>query len=547
MSRRDRLALWLIVGAAALLRLAYGLTPRVVRWDEAGHLLVASHLVGGRGYSELAGTLDVHLPPFLPLVSAALLKLGLAPAWATAAIHIVTGALLCIPIFLLGRAIYGRRTGFIAAGLVAVYPALAAWPYLWSTMTESPFLLFVFSGVWAVYRAVYGQQERRRTLWYAAVGVWFGLSYLVRPEGLTYFAVLGLFMAGWTFSFVLRHRLALPRAVGRLALSVAACLLVISPYVIYLHSATGHWLLSGKVGLILDIAPAYLANDQAAHDRAVSRLDSAGSEIMWLSPDRFEKSLSDAVAADPGGFARDVLANIRRTVHALFAEDLFTPAIVALAALGLFGRGWSPSRWKGEALLVATLVPLASFWAFFVISRFLVGALPVGMLWAAAGLTHLATWAGESLLTAWPKAPRRAPRFAATLTVGAVLVLAVIAAPQQLASGAAAMPWANLAAGEWLAANTAPDTVLMTRNTEVALYAGRPVVAAPNATWDELVEYGRARHASLLLVSLSELNRLRPQYAGLSDPATAPQEVAYVRAFGTGSQAALLYRFVDSP
>ena len=67
-------------------------------------------------------------------------------------------------------------------------------------MTESPFLLFVFSGLWAVYRSLHTEppfDTRRRTLWYAAVGLWFGLAYLVRPEGLTYFAVLGLFMAAW--------------------------------------------------------------------------------------------------------------------------------------------------------------------------------------------------------------------------------------------------------------------------------------------------------------------------------------------------------------
>jgi 4-amino-4-deoxy-L-arabinose transferase-like glycosyltransferase len=546
MTRRDRLILWMIVAAGALLRLAYGLMPRVVRWDEAGHLLVASNLVAGRGYSELAGTLDVHLPPFLPLVSAALLKLGLAPDWATATIHIITGALLCIPIYLLGQALYGRRVGFIAAALVAVYPALAAWPYVWSTMTESPFLLFVFSGVWGVYRAVYGEEGRHRTLWYAAVGALFGLAYLVRPEGLTYFAVLGLFMAAWTFASWRTKRISLTCGVARLALSVTACLLVISPYVAYLHSATGEWLLSGKVGLILDIAPAYLANDQAAHDRAVSRLDSAGEEIMWLSPDRFKKSLSGAVAADPMGFLADVGTNIGRTWRALFAEDLFSPVIVVLIALGLFGRPWNRKRWQGEALLIATLLPLASFWLFFVISRFLVGALPVGMLWAAVGLDALAAWGKNSFGQVWPRAPRAFPRFVAAGAVALALTLAVMEVPGKLASGTAVMPWPNIEAGQWLAENTSPGAVLMTRSTEVALYAGRPLVAAPNATWAELVKYARTRNARNLLVSVSELRRLRPQYAALGKPDTAPPEVQYVRTFGQGSQAVMLYRFLPN-
>ncbi len=232
-----------------------------------------------------------------------------------------------------------------------------------------------------------------------------------------------------------------------------------------------------------------------------------------------------------------------RTWHALFSEDLFTPAVVALAVLGLFGSPWSRRRWKGEALLIATLLPLLSFWAFFVISRFLVGALPVGLLWAAAGLAHLGRWAAVSLHRAWPAAPRSLPRFAAAGVAALALTLALLAVPQALASGTAAMPWANLEAGKWLAENAARAPLLMTRHTEVALYAGLRLVASPNASWDELLAYAQARDADYLLVSLSELRRLRPQYAALADPATAPPEVEHVRTFGQGNQAVQLYRF----
>ena len=291
----DRLALWGITFAAALLRMVYAMTPRVVRWDEVGHLLVARNLAAGHGYSLLAGTSDVHLPPVLPFISAALLRLGISPPWATATIHIVTGALLCLPIYALGRAIYGRRTGLIAAALVAVYPALAAWPYLWSTMTESPFLLLLFTGVWAVRQALY----TGRAGWHAAIGVCFGLAYLTRPEGLTYLAVLGLFMVAWHLA---RHTFWRASTIAKLALALVICLAAMSPYVLYLHRVTGHWTLSGKVGLILDIAPAYLTHDQAAHDLAVSRLDATGEEIMWLSPERFDRSLSAYVFESPTRF-----------------------------------------------------------------------------------------------------------------------------------------------------------------------------------------------------------------------------------------------------
>ena len=547
----DLPAMWSITAAAALVRLAYGVLPRVVRWDEAGHLLVASNLAAGRGYSELTGTLDVHLPPVLPLASAALLKLGVAPEWATALIHIVTGALLCLPVFLLARALYGRRVAVIASLLIAAYPALAAAPYTWSTMTESPFLLFVFGGVWLVYKAtllparIRASEPYASLPVYAALGALFGLAYLTRPEGLTYFAVLGLFMAGW---HLVNRTLFRSAVLVRLGLTVAACLLVMSPYVAYLHRVTGHWLLSGKVGLILDIAPAYLADDQAAHDRAVARLDSSGEEIMWLSPDRFEKNLPDAIRADPPSFVAQVLENARRTGLALFAEDLFTPWAAALAALGLLTL---PRRAKGrhgvggELLLLATLLPLLSFWVFFVISRFLVGALPVGLIWAAVGLHGLMDWLGRGVHRLAPQAGRLAARPAFVLPLLLVLLLCWSQGWLGLRRDVASMPWTHQDAGEWLAANVAAEAVVMTRHSEVGLYAARPLVAAPAAEWDEIVRYGKTRGARYLVVDDWELRRLRPQLAMLADPASAPPEVKHVRTFSAAGRTTLIYEFVS--
>ncbi len=544
----DRLILAAILVSAGLVRLAYALFPRVVRWDEAGHLLVASNLVAGRGYSELAGALDVHLPPVLPLASAALLRLGLAPEWATATIHILTGSLLCLPIYALGRAIYGRRVGLSAAALVAVYPALAAWPFLWSTMTESPFLLFVFSGVWAVFRALRMDDPQQAPLptstlawgWYPVAGALFGLAYLTRPEGLTYFAVLGLFMVLWHLAHKTLFR---PAVLGRLVLAVLACLLVMSPYVLYLHRVTGHWLLSGKVGLILDIAPAYLADDQAAHDYAVSRLDSAGTEIMWLSPDRFQKRLSDYVLGNPAAFFYQVRRNMALTWHALFHEDLFSPWIVALALVGLVMRPWTRQRWWHEGLLAATLLPLANFWMFFVISRFLVGALPVGLLWAAAGVGHLTVWGERSWRSLRPRAGLGELRLVAALPLAGTLAFSLWIAPDMLRTGTATMPWTHIDAGRWLMAHTSPGTVIMTRHSEIGLYAGRPLVASPNASWQEILAYGRVRNARFLVVDDEEVRRLRPQLAPLLDTSRSEPlpGAVYRAAFAGTARTTLIY------
>lgn len=534
MGRRERLALAATVLMAAVLRLLYATLPRLVRWDEAGHLMIARNLVDGLGYTSRAGMVDMHLPPVLPLLSAGLIRLGLSPEWATSTIHIVTGALLCIPVYLLARALYGSRAGLVAGLLVAVYPALAAQPFLWGTMTESPFLLAVFAGVWAVHRSL----QSGRAGWYAGVGLCFGLAYLTRPEGLVYFAVLGLFMVAWHLARRSFWRWA---TFWRLALAVTVCLAVMSPYVLFLHRTSGQWMLSGKTGIILDIAPAYIADDQAAHDLAVSRLDSAGREVMWFSPERFERKFSDYVLENPRRFLFYVRKNMAATWDALFHQTLFAPWVVALAALGLFARPWDRRRGWREGLLAATLLPMASFWVYFVIDRFLIGALPAGLIWAAGGIVHLSGWAVQSLDGLRARRVRWLAVVGSALPLALVLAFAIWLGFSQLQAGLARMAWSHKDAGRWLESASAPSDVIMVRSTEVGLYANRQSVTSPNATWEELLAYARAHDARYLVVDANEVTRFRPQFSFLLQPETAPAEVTYLRTFTNGT-VTLVYR-----
>jgi hypothetical protein len=319
------------------------------------------------------------------------------------------------------------------------------------------------------------------------------------------------------------------------------CALVMIPYVVYLHRVTGHWNLSGKVGLILDIAPAYLAHDQAGHDRAVSRLDSTGQEIMWISPERFNRSLTDYVLGNPARFFFQVRRNMAETWAALFHQDLFSPWIVALAVLGMFARPWSRSRWWDEGLLWAGLLPLASFWAFFVIDRFLVGALPIGLLWGAAGLDHLGGWAVASIRAIRPRLGSACGTLMTALPVAATLTFCLWVTPAQLKAGLASMPWSHVEAGRWLAANTPADAGIMTRHPEFGLYAGRRTVPSPNASLQEMLAYGRPRGATYLIVDRWEVTEIRPHLLALLDPATAPPELEYLRTFD-GDNPTLIYR-----
>lgn len=62
----------------------------------------------------------------------------------------------------------------------------------------------------------------------------------------------------------------------------------------------------------------------------------------------------------------------------------------------------------------------------------------------------------------------------------------------------------------------------MTRNSEIGLYADRPLAALPDAAWEQVLAYGAARGARYLVVDSWELDSVRPQLSFLAQPASAP-------------------------
>jgi hypothetical protein len=79
------------------------------------------------------------------------------------------------------------------------------------------------------------------------------------------------------------------------------------------------------------------------------------------------------------------------------------------------------------------------------------------------------------------------------------------------------LPSYRLQAAHWLAENTPPDTPIMTRNAETALYADRPLIAFPRASWEQVLRYAAAREARYLVVDEWEIQEVRPYLAPLLD------------------------------
>lgn len=518
--RRELLFLIAVVILAMTVRAAFTALPRVVRWDEAAYQLIARSLLAGEGYDEVVGARDLQQPPVVSYLSVAGRALGLPIPWATAAFSLILlGGLTPIPVYLLGRDLKSRRIGALAALLVAVHPALAVSPLYWSTMTEPPYVLFMLCGVYAAWRAARSGKWR----WFAGMGVGFGLAYLTRPEALVYLLAMLAFVLLWRGAAAWRERRSL-RLLGQAAAGLAVFFLICAPYVVYVHRVTDRWALSGKQGVTMDISWAYAQRSQAEHDRVTASLDRSGKEIVWLSSEAYDLSLFDWIREDPARFAALFRHNVGAMFSALFEEDLFRPWQVALIALGLFAAAWSRRRARRELLLIFALAPTVSLLLFFVLSRFLPYVVAVGMIWAAEGLDTLMMWAqltgdaisldgGAPLGSLFSALPPFIVAAAVTLLLVEGGGVAVRERPRQ--------PFDRVLTAQWLAANLPPGSPIMTRNSEIPLYAGLPQVAFPKASWEQVRVYGEARGARYVVIEDKEITSLRPELSPLLDDTLA--------------------------
>jgi hypothetical protein len=540
----SRRRVWLLASLITLValgsRLIWALQPRALRWDEPDYLLLARNLLAGRGY-QIYGQPDLMWPPGTPLFAALPLAAGVSVDYALVVWHVLAGALACALLFGLAREVTGSTLVAALAGmLAAVLPALAVWPLYWGSMTEPLFLVLWLAGLWATWRTLRDGGGLAAGL----AGAAFGASYLVRTEGIFWWA---LFLALVVVVAVKRRQRWTTPLLFALGFLVFAL-----PYVFYLYSHTGRLMISGKTGIVVFLSPFFVELGGLGHDLLTS-LDSTGREIMWLSPEQFDISFLQWVRSDPAGFVRLVRANVALAQAGLL-EVLAGPWVIAVAALGLFAQPWRGRRLAAEAFWLAALLPLAILLISKVETRYLIPIVPILLVWTAHGLVRLAEW----LVGTWQQVRRSirpgAAGDAATLArrsavVAVVLLLVASALALRMQLKTATVEQARLTpshkdAGLWLAENSQAGEAIMTRARELALYADRPLVALPRGDWATVLDYGRARGADYLVIDSWEIDELRPQLDFLLDPAKTPPEAEFLRSFDDPRRTTFVYRLI---
>lgn len=527
----------LTIGAFIVRVLCVVRIDRIVWGDEPFYLWLGRNWLTGHGYT-FTGYQDVHHTPLFPLLSGIFYLMTGDLQVSSNIVYVICGALFVIPIYLIGYEMYGRRAAVLAAVLAGVWPAITVAVLHWGTMTEPPYLLFIYSGIYCGLLAL-----RERGRWPALfAGAFLALAYLTRPEAIGYLvAIVGLI----AIVRLGERRLFTRRTMATLLLVILGYMLFFFPYAYYVRQTTGEWMVSEKAGVTYVTSKSLAYGDTVTFDKLTWGLDSAGTEVFFFSPESYNVSIIEVIRQDPWDFVRLFYTNVRRFWNSLLSIRLFPYWLLPLIVLGWMKRPWSRDRLKIELYLLAAISPVLGFLVFFIQDRYILALVPGLIIWAASGLSVVQEWLEATLVTL---APYVKPRLAQLAAVGLPLlfVLGYLAAsvPTVIrAANTGSWRWEHRTIGLWLRDNTPPGGIVETRYPAIAFYAEKRWIPSPNAPIADALRYSKIKNATYWVVDQRETAKLRPQFAPLLEGEATPDLVP-IYTDTSSSEKLIVYRLV---
>ena len=495
---------WLILGGAFaiafLLRLFFVTRMGTIDSEGAEYARIAENLLAGNGYTGLVTPgKNLIFPPLYPdvvaLVSLALGNVELAARL----VSTLMGSLLVVPVYLIARRFFGARLAPFSALMVALQPMLIG--FAASVYCETTYITLQLVATYLCLRAF----SEDTALFSVLAGVALGAAYLVRPEAALY-AVLA---AALVFAMgVVRQEKMLVTARNSILLFGAFAILAL-PYIVWLHSQTGHWRLEGKSSLnyatqlLMDqgddmYAASYKVSPDLSEGGIWMKSHAATMAQIEMTPRKTVEYVT--------GHAKPVI-NFLRT--SLTSEGVIgAPLIIGLCLLGLFCKPWSRDQLVANFFIFCMLAATgaALVFIYYKSPRYLITFVPFLCIWAAGGIGVLSSWLRDTL-----RLVIRKPEIAISESwVGVVFSLAVALSAVPAAMNLyelktfAAVNRPIREAGEWLNHYAPGDKVVSDSQHLLPFHAHARFVPIPYADSDTAVRYLKKRGVRFVAVYESD-------------------------------------------
>jgi Dolichyl-phosphate-mannose-protein mannosyltransferase len=352
--------LLLLVAFAFVLRLFLVISPEVIYNDGAEYVRHAKQISSGN-WSEGKS------PPLYPLLIAGAQVITRDYEMAGIWVSVIFGALLVLPLFCLGRAMFNETAGILSALFAAVHPFL----YLsaGSVLTESTYhFLFATSVLFGWYAF-----KKARFSHILLFSFFTTLAYLTKPEAIG----LPIVFSTWTLLMSPPNKeRRLVRRIG-IILMVGISFFVFSfPYLYQIRKDTGRWGISKKAAISI--------GSLSGEEEAPSLETLRKKKGITLS------SLIKHPLPVLGKIGTGILGSLYKF------QQAYNPVLLFLAGIGwvLLFRKENVYSWKGNFFLLAHLIFYFGFVFpfFFITKRYTSQMVSISIPWAAFGFLELTKW-----------------------------------------------------------------------------------------------------------------------------------------------------------
>lgn len=431
------------------------------------------------------------------------------------AVSIFLGSLTVVPFFYLAKRIFNHQVAYLGSFLVVFYPALITISVV--PLSEATYTFFLLTAIWCGWLLL----SERSYLYAGLFGILSGVCYLTRPEFLVAFVfILLVFLVT-----ELRRKLAKKTSTWVLFLvSVAGFLILALPYINFMHSQTGHWILSGKTAHNILKQQAYSKEEDYLQQRR------AFAEVLdGLTPDGEikgkvllgERSLLGYVTSPNffGNYFALLLAGIK-------SINLFFTVFLVLSLFYLLSDRVDGEGWKKRIFLLCAFSPILTMPVFFVpTGRLVEPYAPILILLSLAGILNLRNVLFKSSSPAVSFKTLNIGSLAILLFVALLSVLSLVKEIQAAEDHENVFRKVKMQAEEfkklglWADQTLPKDAVVMFLSGDsFFFYCNRVTFPAPFVPVDQIIEFAKRNKIDYLVVSLGKEVSWREDLTFLLNP-----------------------------
>ena len=469
---------------------------------------------------------SVVWPPFYPFMILLFSLVTGSLESAASVVSLLLGSLIVVPFFFLAKKIFDNRSAYLGSLLVVFFPSLVAISA--TSLSEATYTFFLLLTLFLGWLLI-----TIRSLVYAFLfGLLGGICYLTRPEFLVAFALLLLL-----FLIAGRKRKTRrgPKTAPLLLICLLGFLILALPYVNFMHSQTGHWILSGKTAHNILKQKAYsrglnYQEQREAFAKVVDGLTAEG-EVRGKALLGEESILSYVTSS---GFFAGYLKNASKGVKTV---NLFLLLFLVLSLFYLFSWRIDKAPWEKRIFLLCAFSPILTMPIFFSpAGRLTQPYAPLLILLSVAGLLNI-----RKLLGGLSKGSKQGGDFG--LSGFAVLLVVVLLSVFSWTQATAVAEGHQTTfrslkleseefkkLGLWADRTLPKDAAVMYLSGDsFFFYCNRVTSPVPFATFDRIVEFSRKNGLDHLLVSLGKESSWRKDLSSLLQPLTDPGNVRQTR------------------